>query len=228
MSHQLITWPRLLHDAGYETGYVGKWHMGNDDMPRPGFDRWVSFKGQGVYEDPPMNIDGKPVKSVRLHDRPHLALRGRISPAQAQPAVRALRRTQSRARAFHARRASSESVLDRAAPEAAQHPRHARRQTRRNARRARTEETADAEAETEAALRGQRRGLDPQPTPRAPGRRRQHRRGVQGSRGDRAARQHSGRVSSDNGFFWGEHGLADKRWSYEESYACRCSCAIRD
>ncbi|MDP2999952.1 MAG: sulfatase-like hydrolase/transferase, partial [Bryobacterales bacterium] len=23
--------------------------------------------------------------------------------------------------------------------------------------------------------------------------------------------------SSDNGYFWGEHGLADKRWSYEES-----------
>jgi N-acetylglucosamine-6-sulfatase len=23
--------------------------------------------------------------------------------------------------------------------------------------------------------------------------------------------------SSDNGFFWGEHGLSDKRWAYEES-----------
>ena len=26
-SHQLRTWPRMLHDAGYETAYVGKWHM---------------------------------------------------------------------------------------------------------------------------------------------------------------------------------------------------------
>src|SRR5207302_7327657 len=49
ISHQLVTWPRLLHDAGYETGYAGKWHMGTDDTPRPGFDRWVSFRGQGVY-----------------------------------------------------------------------------------------------------------------------------------------------------------------------------------
>jgi arylsulfatase A-like enzyme len=59
LSHNLITWPRLLHEAGYETGYAGKWHMGTDDTPRPGFDRWVSFKGQGVYTDPPLNIDGE-------------------------------------------------------------------------------------------------------------------------------------------------------------------------
>ncbi|MBI4902716.1 MAG: sulfatase-like hydrolase/transferase [Acidobacteria bacterium] len=58
-SHQLLTWPRQLHDAGYETAFLGKWHMGNDDSPRPGFDRWVSFRGQGECFNPPLNIDGR-------------------------------------------------------------------------------------------------------------------------------------------------------------------------
>ena len=53
-SHRLLTFPRLLHQSGYETAFIGKWHMGNDDKPRPGFDRWVSFKGQGTYRDPDM------------------------------------------------------------------------------------------------------------------------------------------------------------------------------
>src|SRR6185503_11850986 len=62
LSHKLVTFPKLLRDTGYETAYIGKIHMGNDDSPRPGFDRWVSFKGQGVYENPSMNFDGKEMK----------------------------------------------------------------------------------------------------------------------------------------------------------------------
>lgn len=61
-SHRLRTFPRLLHDSGYETAFIGKWHMGNDDKPRPGFDRWVSFKGQGTYLNPDINEDGKSIK----------------------------------------------------------------------------------------------------------------------------------------------------------------------
>jgi N-acetylglucosamine-6-sulfatase len=52
----------VLHDAGYETCWVGKWHMGVDDSPRPGFDDWLSVKGQGRYVDPPLNDNGREVQ----------------------------------------------------------------------------------------------------------------------------------------------------------------------
>lgn len=63
LSHQLVTWPRLLHDSGYATAFIGKWHMGNDDSPRPGFNRWVSFRGQGECTDPDLNVDGRVQKT---------------------------------------------------------------------------------------------------------------------------------------------------------------------
>lgn len=58
-SHQLATFPRALHAQGYETAFMGKWHMGVDDTPRPGFDHWVSMKGQGEANDPELNDNGQ-------------------------------------------------------------------------------------------------------------------------------------------------------------------------
>jgi len=59
----LIFFPQYLQKHGYNTGFFGKWHMGDDnDEPRPGFDQWVSFRGQGVYYNPTLNINGDQVE----------------------------------------------------------------------------------------------------------------------------------------------------------------------
>ena len=54
--------PQYLQRAGWRTAYIGKWHMGEDagsDQPRPGFDHWISFRGQGSYTDPTLNVNGR-------------------------------------------------------------------------------------------------------------------------------------------------------------------------
>lgn len=56
----LDSFPRRLQAAGYATAYFGKWHMGEEnDEKRPGFDYFVSHKGQGKYYDTEFNIDGQ-------------------------------------------------------------------------------------------------------------------------------------------------------------------------
>lgn len=60
----LTYYPEYLQAAGYETAFIGKWHMGAEtDTPQPGFDRWVSFRGQGHYLPHPdgLNVDGRHV-----------------------------------------------------------------------------------------------------------------------------------------------------------------------
>ncbi len=59
MSHRLANYHLALQRLGYETAHIGKWHMGNDAAPRPGYDHWVSFRGQGLLADPVLWEDGK-------------------------------------------------------------------------------------------------------------------------------------------------------------------------
>ncbi len=92
-----VGFPMALHDAGYETAYIGKWHMGEDnDEKRPGFDYWISHKGQGQYWDTTFNVDGdrREVKGYytnvvtdfavdwleREHDAPFLLCLGHKAP----------------------------------------------------------------------------------------------------------------------------------------------------
>lgn len=48
-----------LQQLGYETAFIGKWHMARRASPRPGFDHWVSFHGQGHYFTNTLNVDGQ-------------------------------------------------------------------------------------------------------------------------------------------------------------------------
>lgn len=64
MPEGTVTFPQELQRADYTTAFIGKWHMGgSSDAPRPGFDHWVSFRGQGTYqpERQTINVNGQQV-----------------------------------------------------------------------------------------------------------------------------------------------------------------------
>ncbi|MCP5516832.1 MAG: sulfatase [Verrucomicrobiales bacterium] len=94
----LPTFPRQLQAAGYETAYFGKWHMGEDnDDKRPGFDTFVTHRGQGKYFDTEFRFSGGERRTVagyyttvvtdlaldwlrRERDRPFLLMIGHKAP----------------------------------------------------------------------------------------------------------------------------------------------------
>jgi len=54
-----MTFPKLLHQNGYQTGVVGKWHLTSDPQ---GFDYWSVLTGQGEYYNPDFRENGKDIR----------------------------------------------------------------------------------------------------------------------------------------------------------------------
>jgi arylsulfatase A-like enzyme len=67
LDERLATHASILRSEGYSTGYVGKWHMGTQPA-RPGFDWFASFTGQGQYFAANFLVNGKSEKADEWTD----------------------------------------------------------------------------------------------------------------------------------------------------------------
>ncbi len=55
-----ITFPQRLHKAGYATAHFGKWHLGEGEKAKPGYDVWKGFHAVGPYFNPTLSGTGEP------------------------------------------------------------------------------------------------------------------------------------------------------------------------
>jgi len=223
LSHTLMTWPRLLHDGGYESAYMGKWHMGNDPTPRPGFDYWVCLPGQGQYENPKLNVngnfgpvngyvtdilDGHAVKFLKQeHKKPfvmylaHKAVHGPFLPAERH------KNLFPDPKFFIAPNVhdslEGKPVLTRKIEDAP---------AKKIGKKKAAKSEVDGDPSGKFALKTARAQM-------------QDMAAVDEGVGEifkalEETKQLDNTIilfSSDNGYFWGEHGLGDKRWAYEEA-----------
>ncbi|MDQ6631200.1 MAG: sulfatase, partial [Verrucomicrobiota bacterium] len=226
LSRTLVTFPRLLHDGGYESAYVGKWHMGNDSSPRPGFDYWVCLPGQGQYENPKINVNGKfgevngyvtdllnehAIKFItQEHKKPfvlylaHKAVHGPFKPAERHKNLYAdveFKIPPNVNDLLKGKPILTREISDEPAP-----PKNKPLFPQENA--GNKSKAAPGHFSEKSAI-AQLRCLA----------------AVDDGVGQifnalEQTKQLDNTMlifSSDNGYFWGEHGLGDKRWAYEES-----------
>ena len=229
-----VYFPKYLQDAGYETGFFGKWHFGAPtDAPRPGFDKWVSFAGQGSYF-PTTYMSRRDIAAGKAHrlnvDGERVAQKGYITDELTDYALDWLRNGRDQARPFFLY-LSHKAVHSMAIPAS----RHASSSTRTWSSKSRASAPASPENDAGKPLwvqnqRNSWHGVDfvyhtGQPINEYM---REYYRTLS------AVDDSLGRIlgwldetgcaadttvifSSDNGYMEGEHGLIDKRNAYEES-----------
>ncbi len=60
MDNRLLTFNKILQQAGYSTAVFGKWHLGEGpDYCPAGFDDWAVLPGQGLYHNPQFIFKGE-------------------------------------------------------------------------------------------------------------------------------------------------------------------------
>lgn len=60
--------PQLLHREGYRTGYIGKFHLGEEEKSKPEYDLWASFPFVGKYYEEALWVNGKKIPQQGFTD----------------------------------------------------------------------------------------------------------------------------------------------------------------
>ncbi len=51
--------PALLHDEGYYSAHIGKWHLGEGQKQKKGYDYWAGFEWLGSFYNTTVHVNGK-------------------------------------------------------------------------------------------------------------------------------------------------------------------------
>jgi len=51
--------PALLHDEGYYSAHIGKWHLGEGQKQKEGYDYWAGFEWLGSFYNTTVHVNGK-------------------------------------------------------------------------------------------------------------------------------------------------------------------------